>query len=156
MTWERVHRRNRVVRDIADRAAGRRSALTDDDLRAVDAEFSGIDDFLLQLHDLWVRAFDARLDGVLECAPSDRHAAVAELCDGLARDLPGARRILDEYADEPGLARAVARHDRRLLDATGVDRRDVAVVAPYSAHAVPACVVRRGLHAVRASLSPAR
>lgn len=155
MTWEQVQRRNRVVRAVVDRAADGPPSPTAHERAAIAEEFTDLPDFLLAVHALWARAFDARLDATLENG-SDPRAGVAGICDGLARDLPGAQRILDEHADEPVLTGAVSRHDRRLLDATGVDRREVAAPATYQSQPVSGCSVRRSLRAVRASLSPAR
>ncbi|MGH3360229.1 MAG: hypothetical protein ACRDO7_15615 [Nocardioidaceae bacterium] len=156
MTWEQVHRRNRVVRDIVERAADGQLPLSADDREAIEAEFSAFDDFLLQVHALWARAFDARVDSVLECRPLDRTAAVADVCAGLADDLPGVRRVLDEHADAPLLRRAVVRHERLVRDATGVDLAGLAVRSSRQRQPVPACTVRRRLNAVRVSLGVAR
>lgn len=154
MTWKRVHRRHRVVRAVVDRAADGPAAPTAAEREAIDAEFADFDDFLLDVHSLWTRAFDTRLDTALEVPPADLRRAVADAWSGLATALPGARRILDEYADRPELVRAMARADQRLLAATGVDRREVATARPRQPQTVSACA-RRRLQAVRVALSHA-
>jgi hypothetical protein len=156
MTWERVHRRSRVVREIVDAAADRGPVLTADDLRRIDTEFSGLGDFLLQVHGLWARAFDTRVDAVLEGPTGDLPASLDRVGAELARDLRGACRILRAYAEHPDLSGALLRHDRRLLQAPGVERAASTAFRSTEPQRVPACGVRRRLDAVRASLSPAR
>lgn len=126
MAWERVHRRNRVVRAVVDRAADGPASPTPAEREAIAREFVDLADFLLAVHALWTRAFEARLDAVLETGQLGPQPAAAEAWSDLADALPGARRILDAYADQPELARATALADQRLLTATGIDARALA------------------------------
>ncbi|MGK5559335.1 hypothetical protein ACSNOI_47845, partial [Actinomadura kijaniata] len=80
----------------------------------VDAAFGGFGEFLLEVQRLWYRAFDARLDALLEDRPRDMDAALAALWHGLAADTPGARLLLDAHLDHPALADLHRRHHRML------------------------------------------
>jgi hypothetical protein len=127
--WDRVRRRHRLVESALDlvRVAGvDELAAMEAQIRAEYAE-EGFDGFLRDVQRRWHRAFDARLDGVLESGVDDTRAAVLMLGQHLAQTLPETRLVLDAYADHPALQPAEARHRRMLLAATGID---LATVAP--------------------------
>ncbi|MFD9893499.1 hypothetical protein ACFWY9_29495 [Amycolatopsis sp. NPDC059027] len=121
MSWNELHRRQRVVQavlgEIAESGlpvipAGRRAEL--------DAEFGGFDGFLREVQFRWYRAFDARLDAVLEEDPADVHAALVRLWHELAAVMPAARLLLDACTGHPALAELDDHHRGRLYQATGV------------------------------------
>jgi hypothetical protein len=88
---------------------------------AVDAEFGGLGDFLREVQVRWYRAFNARLDDLLEEQPRDLHAALVQLWHDLADTMPTARYLLDSHLDHPKLAAGDARHRSLLHTVTGVD-----------------------------------
>ncbi|MGW4469965.1 hypothetical protein ACWENQ_09850 [Nonomuraea sp. NPDC004354] len=87
----------------------------------VTAEFGEIEEFLREVQRRWYRAFDARLDAVLEEWPRDMRAALLQLWREIAAAMPEARFLLDAHAGHPALAVLDAQHRRRLRTATGVD-----------------------------------
>lgn len=87
----------------------------------VDAEFGGVDGLLLAVAHRWHTAFVAHLDAVLEDAPADLSAAVAELWQALARTHATSRALLDAHAARPTLVAAHNRLRRDVLAATGVE-----------------------------------
>ena len=127
--WDRVRRRHRLVESALDlvRVAGvDELAAMEEQIHAEYAE-EGFDGFLRDVQRRWHRAFDARLDGVLESGVADTRAAVLMLWQHLAQTLPETRLVLDAYADHPALQPGEARHRGMLLAATGVD---LATLAP--------------------------
>ncbi|HEX2175110.1 MAG TPA: hypothetical protein VHG70_04295 [Nocardioidaceae bacterium] len=121
--WDRVRNRHRLVESALDRVrvlGVDELAVMEEQIRAEYAE-EGFDGFLRDVQRRWHRAFDARLDGVLESGVADTRAAVLMLWQHLAQTLPETRVVLDAYADHPALRAAEARHRRMLLTATGVD-----------------------------------
>lgn len=123
--WERTHRRHRLVHAILDRVSRQGNPLLTRSERAqIDGEFGGLDGFLGEVQAYWYRTFDARLDQLLE-DDLELGTQVDALWLALSREQPGARRLLDTYADHPVLAAGAEQHRRRLLAATGVDRHFV-------------------------------
>jgi hypothetical protein len=121
--WDEVRRRHRLVHEVlthAQRQGAAAVAAAQDEIEQEYAE-EGLAGFLLDVHRTWQRAFDARLDAVLENAPGDLATAVTEMWGRLATDFPGTRLVLDAYAEHPTVARAAERHRRRVLAGTGVD-----------------------------------
>lgn len=147
--WDQVHRRHRIVRGIVTRTPDSAAPLSDADLDAIGTEYGEFVDFLLDVHSLWARTFVARLDDVLERSPSDLAAALERICAEVAQALPGARRILDAYSDEPAVAAAAARLERQVVDAIGVEPSRPMVEAPRAPMRANACAVRRRFRAVR-------
>jgi hypothetical protein len=131
-TWERRHRRYRLVDDVLDDATrrGARAVFRQHDAIAAEYGDAGVGGFLTDVQRRWHRAFEARLDVVLESGDADPAAAVAVLWQTLARTLPGTRLVLDAYADHPALAGAEARHRARLRAATGVALPDIRRTEP--------------------------
>jgi hypothetical protein len=127
--WDRVRRRHRLVESALDlvRVAGVDAlAAMEEQIRTEYAE-EGFGGFLRDVQRRWQRAFDARLDGVLESGVDDTRAAVLMLWQHVAQTLPETRLVLDAHADHPALQPAQGRHRRMLLAATGVD---LATMAP--------------------------
>jgi hypothetical protein len=121
MSWQQVHRRHRLVdAALADVARSGRPVLGAARRREVDAEYGELDGFLRDVQQRWFRAFDARLDAVLERDPADLPAALAELWHELAEQQPAVRLLLDAHAGHPVLTELAERHDRALHRATGV------------------------------------
>jgi hypothetical protein len=129
--WERSRRRHRLVEDVLARVA-RRGAAEDVVLdAAVAAEYGdeGLGGLLRDVQRRWDRAFEARLDVVLETTDArdreDLRVAVAQVWSATAAQHPAARTLLDAHRGHPAL-RAGHRHTRRLLlAATGLDLDDV-------------------------------
>ncbi|GAA4548042.1 hypothetical protein [Amycolatopsis samaneae] len=121
MSWNELHRRHRLVQAVlGEIAESGRPVLTSGARAEVEAEFGGYDGFLREVQTRWYRAFDARLDAVLEEGPADPRGALARLWHELAADLPGARLLLDAHTGHPALAELAEHHHRRLYRATGV------------------------------------
>jgi hypothetical protein len=100
-------------------------------LRAeVDAVFGDLDGLLLTVARRWHTAFVAHLDAVLEEAPPDLPAAVAELWQVQARIHAASRALLDAHADRPPLVAAAARLRDDVLAATGVDLATITGAPP--------------------------
>lgn len=121
MSWSRVHRRHRLVHEVlTDIESTRRPEIPARRQAEVDAEFGGFAEFLREVQLRWYRAFDARLDALLEDPPPDMHAALARLWRDLTGTLPATRFLLDAHTDHPALAGLHDRHRRTLHAATGV------------------------------------
>lgn len=127
MTWHHAHRRYELVEAVL--AAGEPTVPAALQAR-VDAEFGDFGGFLREVQARWYRAFDARLDAVLEDGPADMDAALAELWRDLAGTMPAVRRLLDVHADHPVVAASNAHHRRRLHAATGVLLNPVQIAEP--------------------------
>ncbi|RJL34350.1 hypothetical protein [Bailinhaonella thermotolerans] len=142
MAWNDVHRRHRLVRRVLDGVAAAGRPEVPRDLAAeVEAEFGGLGGLLREVQARWYRAFDARLDAVLEERPADLAPALARLRGELAAAMPAARLLLDAHHDHPDLAALHARH-RRTLAAAGAagaagaaDPADAATLPPADAPA---------------------
>lgn len=121
VAWKRTHRRyelvNAVLTEVA--ATGGPTALTGE----IDEVYGDFGAFLLDVRRRWCQTFDARLDALLACPPSDLEQAISELRHEVDREQPAMRVLLDEHADHPALAAVDAHHRRTLLASTGVDRR---------------------------------
>src|SRR6266508_4519765 len=92
-------------------------------LADIDAVFGDFGGFLIELQLRWYRAFDARMDAVLETLPDDVSAAVADVWCELGDAMPAARLLLDVHAGHPPDGRGRAgRHLHRAAPA----RRDPA------------------------------
>ena len=126
--WELVRRRYRLVEEVlADVDRDGLDALRGWDA-AIGSEYDGEDPFggfLADVQRRWQRAFDARLDGVLEDGGSEPRDAVVALWEALADRHRAARLVLDAHAGHPALDPGRRRHRLMLLAATGVDLDDV-------------------------------
>ena len=120
-TWNQLHHRSEILHVVLDdvrRGRSSRVAIADNNIHS---EFENFGDFLLDVNAIWTRAFDARLDALLDVPPVDMAGAVEKLRRTLDAELPAVRAILDAYADDPALAFARARHTARTKAATGVE-----------------------------------
>jgi hypothetical protein len=136
-TWDQVRRRYALVEEVLDGVGRAGAAAVPRWQEPIEAEYDGegLDGFLRDVQRRWHRAFDARLDAVLESDPPDPAAAVTDLWQMLAASQPAARQVLDAYAGHAALAAAEARHRRMLHLATGVDLEQVRAAADAPAGA---------------------
>ncbi|MER6946745.1 hypothetical protein ABT294_22195 [Nonomuraea sp. NPDC000554] len=117
MSWDRVHRRHRLVHAVL---ASGLTTVPFERAAEVDAEFGDFGGFLQEVQGRWYRAFNARLDALLEQPPQDLRDALVRLWRDLALTMPAARLMLDANADHPALVEADDQHRRLLHAATGV------------------------------------
>jgi hypothetical protein len=127
--WDRLRRRHRLVHAVLEEVDRTGRPAVAARLRAdVDAEFGDFGGFLTEVQLRWYRAFDARLDAVLENEPDDLPAAVADIRAGLAGTMPASRLLLHTHAEHPVLRVLHEHHRRSLRAATGINhelgRRD--------------------------------
>ncbi|MFI6910019.1 hypothetical protein ACIBKY_52785 [Nonomuraea sp. NPDC050394] len=121
MSWESSRQRHLLVHAVlADIAATGRPSVSGELAARVAAEFGDFDGLLREVQLRWYRAFDARLDALLEDWPPDIDAALTALWLDLSAAMPGARFLLDAHAGRPALAALDAHHRRTLHAATGV------------------------------------
>ena len=122
--WGRVRRRYALLEEVLD--AVERSGVGALRRRSgeIEAEYgdAGLGGFLVDVQRRWQRAFDARLDMVLEHAEPEQVAgAVADVWTRLSAQRPATRAVLDAYAGHPALEPGEARHGALLRAATGMD-----------------------------------
>lgn len=123
-SWARTHRRYRLVQDVLDTVArSGRPVVPAAFTPAVDAEFGGFDGFLRDVQLRWYRAFDARLDALLEDEPDDLEAAIARLRYELDGAMPAAALLLATHSEHPALRALDLDHRRKLRAATGIRAR---------------------------------
>ena len=119
-SWDRLHRRHRLVRAVLHEIGRTGRPAVAAKFRAdVHAEFGDFGGFLREVQYRWYRAFDARLDTVLEAEPKDLPAAVADIWTGLAEAMPASRLLLETHAQHPALRELHDHHRRALRAATG-------------------------------------
>lgn len=125
--WDRVRRRHALVEQVLDRVGDSGASALPRWHDRIEAEYvgEGLGGFLRDVQWRWHRAFDARLDALLESDPTDPATAVAELWQELTASKPATRLVLDAYAGHPALAAADTRHRRMLRLATGVELEHV-------------------------------
>jgi hypothetical protein len=124
-TWDRLHRRNRLVRVVLSEVGKTgRPAVAAKYRAEVNAEFGDFGGFLTEVQLRWNRAFDARLDALLENEPDDLAAGMADLWAGLADAMPASRLLLDVHADHPALRELHDHHRRTLGSALGIKGRN--------------------------------
>lgn len=120
-SWDRARRRYQLVHAVLDDIARTgRPVIPARYAADVDAEFGDFGGFLREVQMRWYRAFDARLDTVLECQPDDLCAAVAGVWRDLSAALSASRLLLDAHAEHPALAELDEHHRRTLRAATGI------------------------------------
>lgn len=119
-SWDRLHRRHRLVRAVLSEIGRTGRPAVAAKFRAdVDAEFGDFGGFLIEVQRRWYRAFDARLDGLLEHEPAELEPAIADLWAGLADTMPATRLLLDAHAAHPSLRELHDHHRRTLRSALG-------------------------------------
>lgn len=123
-SWDRTHRRYRLVQDVLENIArSGRPVVPAAFTPAVDAEFGGFDGFLREVRLRWYRAFDARLDALLEDEPDDLEAALTRLRHELTAAMPAAALLLAAHAEHPALRTLDLHHQRTLRAVTGIRAR---------------------------------
>lgn len=133
-SWDRLHRRHRLVRAVLYEIGRTGRPAVAAKFRAdVEAEFGDFGGFLAEIQRRWYRAFDARLDTVLETEPDDLPAAVADIWATLADTMPASRLLLDTHDTHPALRALHEHHRRTLRAATGV-RHTSSTIGPGSNH----------------------
>lgn len=109
--WETYHRRATALREVvAALDAGAELPFGPSEQTVFDDR----DDLLQALHDMWTRRVETRVDIALEMGVFPREQGVGRAWREVAAELPGVRRILDDYRDDPAL-RAHEQHEHRLL-----------------------------------------
>lgn len=120
-SWDRPGRRHRLVHAVLGEIERTGRPAVAARLRAdVDAEFGDFGGFLTEVQLRWYRAFDARLDMVLENEPDDLPAAVADIRARLADTMPANHLLLHTHAEHPALRVLHEHHRRTLRVATGI------------------------------------
>lgn len=143
-SWDRVRRRHELVDDVLGEVHREGPVAMARWHGQLEREYGeeGLDGFLRDVQRRWQRAFDARLDAVLESPADDVEESVVDLWRTVAALLPASRQLLDTYADHPALVRGHERQRRMLMVATGVDLREVLAAQPEPRVAQP-CRFRR-------------
>jgi hypothetical protein len=141
--WDRVRRRYALVEEVLGDIGGSGTAVLPRWQERIEAEYDGegVDGFLRDVQRRWHRAFDARLDAVLENDTPDPALAVTHLWQTLSAAQPAVRLVLDAYDGHPALDAAETRHRAMLRAATGVDLADVRaqIDTPSDARGPRAC-----------------
>lgn len=124
--WQQVHRRTDLLNAVLDEIDGTGSARVPDAyIEKIEAEFGGLDEFLLAAHRRWATAFAARLDALLENEPEDLAAGLAQICAQLRTLRPTLRTLLDHYGDNAALAAVEDRQWRQVAAVTGLTEQPV-------------------------------
>jgi hypothetical protein len=119
-SWDRLHRRHRLVHAVLYEIGRTGRPAVAAKFRAdVDAEFGDFGGFLAEVQRRWYRAFDARLDALLEHEPDELEPAVADIWAALADRMPATRLLLDTHTGHPALRELHAHHRRNLRAALG-------------------------------------
>jgi hypothetical protein len=101
MTWDAVHRRGEVLRDVVDEANLRRDGALPVDLPGVAATFADDLALIAALQMRWHTRLAGRIERALIDQPADLESAVLTAWRRTAAELPGVRMILDAHAAEP-------------------------------------------------------
>ena len=111
--WDTFHRRAAAIRAVVEDLDA--TPATDprwtDELAGV---FSGPDDVLVALHDVWTRRVTARVELALDLGQDLPAESVENAWFEVAAELPGVRRVLDAHAQDEVLQQ-LDRHEHRLL-----------------------------------------
>jgi hypothetical protein len=112
MTWDEVHRRRRVTRDVLSQVEQHGDAApVASRMAEIAAIFGSFELFLRHLEHIWTLETHVRIDSALERGTgTDRD----EICKLVAQQEPGIALVLEAYADHPALrespvTRAMAR-----------------------------------------------
>jgi hypothetical protein len=101
MTWNAVHRRGEVLRDVVDEANLRRDGTLPVDLPGVAETFADDLALIAALQMRWHTRLAGRIERALADQPSDLEPAVLTAWRRTAAELPGVRMVLDAYAADP-------------------------------------------------------
>jgi hypothetical protein len=108
--WATVHARTAALRDVVTALDGGHDLPWDETVSALFTDRSAL---LQELHALWSRRLQGRLDLALELDACSLEESVTAAWLDTAADLPGVRRVLDEHADDPA-RRQLERYQLRL------------------------------------------
>lgn len=137
-SWARLHAQTASLREI--------TAALDDGCPLPDTAagaFTDRDDVLLALHGVWSRRLNGRIDVALETDDAELSESVARAWLDTAGDLPGIRRTLDEYAEEPALEHGMRNEHRAVAVAAGLATFDDRLASSSAAGARFVASLRR-------------
>ena len=121
IAWETYHRRSAVVQEVVrrlDRSVD--GQLPWPDIAGATEAFRDSGELLAALQERWHAALATRVELALETGSGDLTGDVAAAWHGLARELPGLRRVLDRHAAHPALIHARRSELRMLAMAAGL------------------------------------
>lgn len=101
MTWKAYHNRGEVLRSVIDAAAARQDGLLPMDVAGVAETFRDDLDLLAALQLKWHTRLTGHVDRLMVTQPMDLQQKVAMAWRNTAEELPGVRKILDHYREEP-------------------------------------------------------
>jgi hypothetical protein len=109
--WATVHARTAALRDVVTALDSGQDLPWDETASEL---FADRTELLQELHALWSRRLQGRLDLALELDACSLEESVATAWLHTTADLPGVRRVLDAHADDPAL-RQLERSQLRLV-----------------------------------------
>ena len=136
MTWDAVHTRGAVLRDVVDAADRRNDGVLPRDVPGVSETFADDFDLVTALQLRWHTRLAGRIERALAEETGSLESAVLSAWCATAEQLPGVRRVLDDAADAPTSERL----DRALTTARNKERLLLATMAGLARGAGPAAV----------------
>lgn len=140
MTWKSFHSRSETLRSVIATANVRRDGLLPMDLPGVTENFGDELTLLAALQLKWHTRLAGHIEREMLDEPLDLAKAVETAWGAAADDLPGVRRILDHYRDEPldaamaeAMAKATVKEHMLLAAMAGQSSIDDAVAVPVGA-----------------------
>jgi hypothetical protein len=130
--WTTVHARTAALREVVATLDDGHDLPWDETTAAL---FGSPAELLQELHALWSRRLQGRLDLALEVDERCLEESVAAAWVQTAADLPGVRRVLDEHADEPALRQLERNELRMIAVAAGLATYDDPIARSASAGA---------------------
>jgi hypothetical protein len=119
MSWNDFHRRGEVLNAVVDAANERCDGVLPMDVPGASTKFHDDLDLIGALLLKWHTRLSGALERELMAQPLDLEAAVQAAWRATALDLPGVRRVIDRYTEDPttaDMAEALRRaHDKELL-----------------------------------------
>ena len=112
MTWDEVHDRHRLARDVLCQVEQQGDAgAVKSKMADIASIFGSFDLFLKHLEHIWTLETHVRIDFAMERGTGNDQARICEL---VAEQEPGIRLLLEAFADHPALrdspvTRAIAR-----------------------------------------------
>jgi hypothetical protein len=116
MTWDAVHHREDVLREVVDAADRRRDGVLPLELPGVTETFGDEFHLLAALQLRWHTRLAGRIERALMDQPADLESAVLSAWRGTASELAGVREILDAHRAAPAtpeMAEALERGHRK-------------------------------------------
>lgn len=120
--WERTHRRYRLVYAVADDIANGGPEAIEKWQAAIDLEYGGLDEFLLDVQRRWYNAVDAHLDMVLESS-AGADGTVPGVMQRVRESDGGLLAVLEAFEGHAALSAGARRHQAIMLALTGMDER---------------------------------